>query len=354
MCDENTFCACLSNIGINNSLAQGYFPSAWKHGLICPISKKPRPSVCKDFRPITMLPFMSKLLEKVCCSQISNYFESIHALPPTQSGFRKGFSTATSLMHLSNSVLSAFEKSEVSIIVTLDFSKAFDTINHELLFAKCKYYGLSDMALKWLHSYLSGRSQSVDFNNDTSQSLPLKSGVPQGSILGPLLFISYTSDLAQHQFSSSMRTYADDTFLVASCSPTFLPETIESLNEDVSKIVQWSENNALIINPTKSKLIVADPTSRLPQENDLHLVVGDTRIEPSSHLTVLGLTLDTKWSFESHVASKCRTAYGILRALYPHRHTLPRKLKLQLCDSLVLSIFNHGVTTYDPCLSEAS
>lgn len=338
---------------INCSLISGCFPTVWKHGLVKPIPKKPHPVKPEDFRPITLLPFLSKILEKVCHSQLTTYFNSIGALPPTQSGFRAGFSMTTSLLGLSNTVLKAFDDSKVTLVASLDFSKAFDTINHKLLIAKCKYYGLSDLAIKWLSSYLDHRTQSVILDGGApSQSRELKSGVPQGSQLGPSFFILYGADLPRQSYRSYMRNYADDTFLEISCFVSELFPTIELLNNDIQKVVTWSNDNALLINPNKTKFLIIDPTNRITSYEDIFLTIENNRIDPSSDVTILGLTADPSWRFDRHVSAKCGKAYGILRVLYPYRQILDRKLKLQLCDSLVLSSLSHANTVYGPCLND--
>ena len=278
------------------------------------------------------------------------YMESISVLPDAQSGYRHEFST-TSLLSLSNSILTAFDKSKILFIVTLDFSKAFDTINHRLLLAKFKNYGLSDFALKFLHSYLSARTQSVLLNDLPSEPLNVIFGVPQSLNFGPNLFIVFGADLIRQMFFSCVRIYADDTFLEISCVLKDLFNTIDNINSDLDIIVNWARDNALLLNSSKSKFVIIDPTSRLSETDDLHLLIGGMRIDSSEKIKILGLEVNSEWNFETHVSSKCNKAYGILRALYPYRRNLSTKLKLQLSDMLILSLFNYSDLVYGPCLT---
>ena len=201
---------------VNLCLEVGYFPAIWKEALVCPLPKIPNPKAYSDLRPISLLPFLSKVLERIVYQQVFEYICINSILPFYQSGFRKGHSTATALLKICNDILKARDVKKLTALILLDFSKAFDTINHELLCCKLKYFGFDGISVSFFQSFLSNRSQIVQLNNNRSVSKSLINGVPQGSILGPLLFIIYTSDLAKSLLHSQCHFYADDTQVYSS------------------------------------------------------------------------------------------------------------------------------------------
>ena len=246
---------------VNLSIKTGIFPKIWKDSIIKPIPKVSHPTEFKDLRPVSILPFMSKILEKVVCMQINEYLLSNNILPTKQSGFRAGRSTATAQIDVIDDLLSGQDRGEGSILILLDYSRAFDTINTSLLLAKLKFYGFDDNALKWFASYLTNRSQKVEVTslNGTkrySQTSSVSRGVPQGSILGPILFVIYTADLPDCLVSCNYHLYADDLQLYKAFNPNETATAIELINQDLARIADWSKLNGLFLNPTKTKYIV--------------------------------------------------------------------------------------------------
>nr|CAI5861793.1 unnamed protein product [Callosobruchus analis] len=241
---------------INSCLEIGYFPDQWKTALVIPKPKCSNPASFNDLRPISLLPVLSKLLERAVHMQLFEYLTRTKILPLHQSGFQKHHSTTTSLAYLSDSILSSLDKKLMNILALLDFSKAFDTLNHSLLIAKCKYYGFDEIACKFIKSYLVGRAQRVVLNNQASTSSKITSGVPQGSVLGPLLFLLYTSDLKDCIKSCSIQSFADDTQLRCEFKPEDFQLAERQLNDDLDRVSKYCQSHNLKINPTKSKLIL--------------------------------------------------------------------------------------------------
>ena len=195
---------------INQSLTTGIFPSKLKIAKVIPIYKKGDENITDNYRPISLLPSISKIFEKVVYMQVYDYFNEYKLFYESQYGFRKAHSTEQACIELVDKVLQSLDKGEIPVAIFIDLSKAFDTLDHGILLSKLDYYGIKGISLQWFESYLSDRKQYVSIDNINSSMKSVRTGVPQGSILGPLLFIIYMNDLtnASELFDSIL--YADD------------------------------------------------------------------------------------------------------------------------------------------------
>lgn len=336
---------------VNCCLAQSYFPKAWKNANVLPLPKKKCPTEFEHLRSISVLPTFSKVLERVMEMQMSAYVNEKNILPQKQSGFRKGFSCPGALSDISDDIVTAHDKGEATILVLLDYSKAFDMLQHRLLVAILEYIGFNPSARKLVSSFLSERSQQVIVDGRISLSLGVSAGVPQGSILGPLLYSIYTANFSEALQHCQYHMYADDTQLYLSFNPTNAVLANTQLNNDLESINKISKNHSLKINPSKTVAILfSSKNTKDSILNNIELRLNNNVIAFHESAKSLGLVLDSKLKFTEHVTGCLRKGFSMLKVLYSHRHYLSKETRKTLCDALVLSHCNYADTVYGPFL----
>lgn len=336
---------------INCCLEVGYFPKKWREALVCPLPKITNPSKLNDLRPISLLPVLSKILEKIVYKQLAKYFTENNLLPIHQSGFRAGHSTTTALLNLTDNIIRHSDKHMATVLVSLDYSKAFDTIDHDLMCAKLNYFGFDLTSIKFFQSYLHQRHQKVVVSNKMSSAALIISGVPQGSILGPLLFIIYTSDVFKNVQYSQLQSYADDTQLLYHFNPNDTDIVNREINHDLKAILNFSTDHNLKLNPEKSvMLLFSSDNKREIIKNNLRLVMNNTPLVFSNRSKILGVIIDEKLRFSEHVSTLLQKSFVKLKILYANKSLINYKLRKKLTETLIAPIFNYCNVVYYPCL----
>lgn len=285
---------------INQCVRVGIFPDSLKVASVIPIYKKGDRSDPLNYRPISILPIISKVIEKFLTIQIVEYFEAQHLLTSRQYGFRPGRSTQDAILDYVDQTLSCFENKRYSVAVFCDLTKAFDCVSHYILIEKLRAYGFGLPALELMSSYLSGRSQMVKLKDRRSGMLPVLSGVPQGSILGPVLFLAYINDMDGSLTDSHAIFYADDTTLMLSCDN--LGDALDRSSELLSRAELWFTANKLALNRAKTSTLVST----------LRDVSG---VEGNCPVKFLGVHLDSDLSWRSHGDNLANSLTSVCYAL---------------------------------------
>jgi len=296
----------------NLSFSMGVFPNELKVAKITPIFKKDDAMVFGNYRPVSVLSVLSKVMERLMYNRLIDYLNTHKILYRNQFGFRKGYSTQLALILLVDKISQAIDKGEYCIGLFLDLSKAFDTIDHNILINKLYHYGIRGTSLEWFKSYLTDRKQYVTFNGENSERSQIKCGVPQGSILGPLLFLIYMNDLAHVSDKLYTILFADDTNLFLTGKK--IHEMTVIFNEELAKLTTWLAVNKLSLNIDKTNYMIFKG-KRKGKAPDLNIKIGDKPVKRIDKTKFLGVTIDDTLSWKPHlheVANKVSKCIGIL------------------------------------------
>ena len=328
----------------NKSLRSGRFPSSWKKACVTPIFKhKGSNSDPTNYRPISLLPILSKMLEKLVFNKLYEHLTTYNLLTERQSGYRAGHNTQIQLLFLTNQLYSALNSNTDFTAIFLDISKYFDKIWHDGLLEKCKVqYNISGSLFSWLKSYLSERTQIVRVGNSLSSPAKIHSGCPQGSVLGPLLAIMYLNDLSD-KIENPALFYADDTSLYSSYSHDN-PDDRRSLQKDLDAITQYGKDWAITFNAKKTVQLCF--TNKRDKDN-LSLTFEGQDIPTATYHKHLGLTLSTDLHFHDHINNIIRTVNMLLGPIYPIAKFLPRPILASIYTTYIRPHFDYCDIIYD-------
>ena len=327
---------------INDSLSAGTVPSAMKDASITPILKKNKldQNELKNYRPISNLSFLSKTQERIVAKQLNDYMSANNIHEPFQSAYREHHSVETALIRVQNDILMSIDKGNAVLLVLLDLSAAFDTVNHETLIRRLQNIGIGGSVLNWFRSYLTDRFQKVTIAGNSSSKRPLNHGVPQGSVLGPKLFSIYMLPLAKiiKRHNLSGHYYADDTQIYISFHPSSNLVDVEAkVDACCSEVRDWMTQNMLQLNEGKTDVILFGTKHSLRTIGNASVHIGTSTITSNDSVRNLGCTQDSQLKLDQHVNNICRSAYYHLRNIHKIRRYLPLDVTEQLIHSFVTS-----------------
>ena len=311
---------------------------------VTPLFKQGAASDPSNYRPISVLPVVSKVIERHMHNSLYAFLMDNNLLYSRQSGFRRMYSTETALIKLVDELLFGLDNNHVCGMVLVDYRKAFDMVDHKLLLRKLELYGIVNRELAWCHSYLLDRKQVVRVNGSESSEALMLHGVPQGSILGPLFFILFINDLPLYT-SAQLDLYADDTTVTAFADVKNLATLSSSLNKSVSEIQLWASANKLPLNEDKTKVLTITGKSFVANINgsDIDVFVNGKQLSNVDCATLLGVEIDSKLSFNEHIEKKLASRIAILRKI---RACLPLKQRLQFYSSIIRPVMSYANVVY--------
>ena len=329
------------------SLADAVFPDQFNTAHVCTLIKKSTLdcNALKDYRPVSNLSYISKSVEKVVAVRLQKHHQDNQLYEPVQSACRPAHSTEAALVRVTNDLVCS-RQAQTVILVLLDLSAAFDTVDHDILLQRLhEDIGVCGVPLQWFESYLTGLNQAITINKTSASECDIIYGVPQGSVLGPILFTCYTKPLGviAREPGLSLHIYADDTQLYIAFKPVgeseLATERVEACADEISS---WMRKNKLQLNDSKTEVMGICYVHNHSKVNIPHIQVGDSEIQPVSVVRNIGAELDETLSKRSHVNSLCNRAHFYLRIISKIRHLLDRRTTATLVHAYVTSWLDNG------------
>ena len=303
-----------------SSLSTGIVPNDWKTALVAPVYKKGPKYKPSNYRPISLTCIASKLIEHILVLSIMTHFDSNDLLNPFQHGFRSKHSCETQLVNFTQEIFDNLENGKQTDLIIMDFSKAFDKVDHNLLIYKLFNLGVNLSTVSWIKSFLQNRSQSVVVEGKQSSSVPVMSGVPQGSVLGPCLFLAYINDLPD-SLKSKARLFADDTIVYLTINSQ---SDAQTLQDDLLKLEQWESNWSMEFNPDKCEVIhVTKKKDPIMFPYKLH----NSELKSTENAKYLGVTISNDFSWKPHIENMTSKAFNTLKFIKRNVQTNNQKVK---------------------------
>ena len=336
---------------MNLSIQQGIVPNKMKTAKVLPIFKSGETDVIKNYRPISLLPSFSKILEKLIHKRLYDYLSKHDILFPSQYGFRKGYSTEYGILEFQNRIIKHIRNKNHCLGLFLDLSKAFDSLQHNILIRKLEHYGIRGISLNWFISYLSDRTQYVNIQDINSHSEMINCGVPQGSVLGPLLFLIYMNDISNSSNLGEFVLYADDTNVIYSHKD--LDSLLHIASTEIEKVSSWFKANKLSMNADKTKLIIFKSKKTLSIDPKLKVKIDGQDVYNTQSVKFLGVLIEPNLSWEIHTSAKANRMSQALAVLSKLKNILSKRAMLLIYHSLIETHITYSIMAFGNAAKKA-
>ena len=324
---------------VNTSIVTGLYPALWKQALISPNFKSGDTNDVSNFRPISLLSILSKILEKIIANQLKDFLENNNLLSECQHGFRANLSTETALLKVTDKIYNNIDNNKITLLVLCDLSKAFDSVHHDTLLKKMVAHNIDTY---WFSDYLHNRTQSVKIENHVSSVRQVSFGVPQGSILGPILFLIFVNDMSKLAIQCDLVQYADDSQFIFTGSVDDIDQMIENAEQTLKEAKRYFDKNGLMINTRKTQIVFIGSRQNIAKiPDDTKITFDGNFITPSNFVKTLGVTIDRYMTFDEHINDMHKKTMGTLIFINRIKDKLDRDTRVLLVEALALSLLNY-------------
>ena len=334
---------------MNKSLYTGYFPIKWRRAIIVPIPKISIPDEIGDLRPIALTPLPGKILERFVHTQLLSHLNRYNILTEFQNGFRKNHSTIDTIFKFTTDLQVNKNNKLNTIALYIDFKKAFDTVNHKLLIEKLENMQIKNNVLNWICSYLTNRTQYTRLGENISKDMEVKTGVPQGSILGPLFFLCYINDITNICKNTKILLYADDTVLYKGISECEKFLDMHNFQQDVDRLVLWCQRNRLSINIKKTKLVFYPANQNAVNNMNNVIKMQGLSVDYVTSYLYLGVDIDNMLTFKKHYNNTFKNVSHKLFILRKIRYMINVKAALDITKTMLCSVIDYGNIFLSSC-----
>ena len=328
----------------NQAITLSSFPDEWKMAKVVPLYKNGQRNIPGNYRPISVLPAISKIMERILYDQLYDYLTKFELLSDSQFGFRKFHSTASALLDCTNDWYVNLDRKMFNLVVLIDLKKAFDTVDHQILLRKLELYGIKGQALTLLKSYLTNRKQKCQIKNSFSSERLIKCGVPQGSILGPLFFLLYVNDLPQCLNKTKPCLFADDTNLTASGDS--ITDVEIAANSDLENLRKWLIANKLSLNVAKTEFMLIGSKQKISNSHP-NVVIENKQIKQVYECKTLGVTVDQHLSWKSNTENICKKITAGISAIRRVKPFVDKETLISIYNAIVRPYFDYCCEVWD-------